>query len=406
MVEKITDGVYYVGVNDRTTTRFEGLWPLPYGVTYNSYIVRGSEKTALIEGVEISQCLKQIEKIKEIDPAIHIDYLVIDHMEPDHSGAILALKYAFPDIQIIGNAKTAGMVEGYYGISDGIITVNEGDCIDLGGKTLKFFMTPMIHWPETMMTYAVEDKVLFSGDAFGCFGALNGGIIDSEMDTTAYFPEMIRYYSNIVAKYGIFVQKALAKFKGTEIHYICSTHGPVWHSQIGKVVGIYDRLSRNESKEGVVIAYASMYGNTEEMVETIARAIASQGIRNITIHNVSYSDESDILRDIYTYKGLIIATPTYNGNTFPKIESLLSSLQLRNTSNKVFACAGSYTWAPAGVKKIKSICEKLSFTHVDLSVEMKQGMSKKIEDECIIFGKQFAETLKAECQNAPSQNIG
>ena len=391
---EIVKGVHYVGVNDRTTTRFEGIWPLPYGVSYNSYLVCGAQKNAVIDGVEVSHCFKQIDRIKEIKQDIKIDYLIINHMEPDHSGGVVALCREFPEIKVMGNAKTADMLKGYYGLEKNVVVVADGDCIDLGGKTLQFHLTPMIHWPETMMTYLVEDKMLFAGDAFGCFGALNGGIVDTEMDTSGYYPEMTRYYSNIVAKYGLFVQKALAKFADVPVDYICSTHGPVWHDELKKVIGVYDKLSRGESEDGVVIAYASMYGNTEEMVDVVARQLAVNGIKNIKVHNVSYSDESFILRDIYTYKGLIVMSPTYNGCAFPKIEALLSSLQLRATSGKVFACAGSFTWASAAVKRINAMVEKLKFTHVDGDVEMKQGMSGDVAEKCRILADRFAAELK------------
>ena len=391
---EIVKGVHYVGVNDRTTTRFEGIWPLPYGVSYNSYLVCGSRKNAVIDGVEVSHCFKQIDKIKEINPEIKIDYLIINHMEPDRSGGVVALCREFPDMKVVGNAKTADMLKGYYGLDENVVVVADGDTMDLGGKTLHFHLTPMIHWPETMMTYLEEDKVLFAGDAFGCFGALNGGIVDTEMDTSLYYPEMTRYYSNIVAKYGLFVQKALAKFADVPVDYICSTHGPVWHDELKKVIGIYDRLSRGESEEGVVIAYASMYGNTEDMADVIARRLAVDGIRNIKVHNVSYSDESFILRDIYTYKGLIVLSPTYNGCAFPKIEALLSSLQLRAASGKVFACAGSFTWASAAVKRINAMVEKLKFTRVGDDVEMKQGMSGDVAEKCRILADKFAAELR------------
>lgn len=391
---EIVKGVHYVGVNDRATTRFEGIWPLPYGVSYNSYLVCGAQKNAVIDGVEVSHCFKQIDRIKEIKQDIKIDYLIINHMEPDHSGGVVALCREFPEIKVVGNAKTADMLKGYYGLEKNVVVVADGDCIDLGGKTLQFHLTPMIHWPETMMTYIVEDKMLFAGDAFGCFGALNGGIVDTEMDTSGYYPEMTRYYSNIVAKYGLFVQKALAKFADVPVDYICSTHGPVWHDELKKVIGVYDKLSRGESEDGVVIAYASMYGNTEEMVDVVARQLAVNGIKNIKVHNVSYSDESFILRDIYTYKGLIVMSPTYNGCAFPKIEALLSSLQLRATSGKVFACAGSFTWASAAVKRINAMVEKLKFTHVDGDVEMKQGISGDVAEKCRALADRFAAELK------------
>ena len=395
LTKKITNGIYYVGVNDRTTTRFEGLWPLPYGVSYNSYLVEGTDKTAIIDGVEASHAFAQIGKIKETLSGKAPDYLVVNHMEPDHTGAVQTLRTVFPDITIVGNAKTIDMLKGYYGITSGTLTIADGDTLDLGGKTLKFALTPMVHWPETMMTYCIEDRTLFSGDAFGCFGALNGGVIDEEMDTAAYFPEMTRYYSNIVGKYGLPVQKALQKLSGVPVDYICSTHGPVWHSQAAEIVEVYDRLSRGECENGVVIAYASMYGNTEEMVEAFARFLADEGIKNILIHNVSYADESFVLRDIYKYKGLVVASPTYNGTVFPRIDSLLKSLALRGVGGKVFARLGSFTWAGAATKTIDSVTEKLKLTVVGTPVEMKQSCSADTVEACRQLAHEFAEALKA-----------
>mgnify|MGYP002548855820 FL=1 len=390
---EITKGIYYVGVNDRTTSKFESIWPLPYGVSYNSYVVKGSEKTALIDGVEISHAYQQIGKIKKICGDIKLDYLVVNHMEPDHSGAIISLMNIFPELQIVGNSKTIEMLNGYYGITDRTITITDGQEIDLGCKTMKFFLTPMLHWPETMMTYIPQDKVLFSGDAFGCFGALNGGIIDEEMDTTIYHSEMIRYYSNIVGKYGTPVQKALAKLNGISIEYICATHGPVWHKAVAQAIETYDLLSKGESEKGVVIAYGSMYGNTEEMVEILARELSVRGIRNIRIHNVSYTDESYVLRDIYRYKGLIVASPTYNGNIFPKIESLLKSLVLRSVNNKIFARLGSYTWAGVGTKTIDATVEKLNFNIIGSPIELKQGKTDDLYGQCEALADEFAKAL-------------
>ncbi len=392
--KQITNGIYYVGVNDRTTTRFEGLWPLPYGVSYNSYVVTGNQKCAIIDGIEISHAFEQIKKIKAICNGKNPDYLIINHMEPDHTGAVQTLCEVFPEMKVVGNAKTVEMLKGYYGITDRTMTVADGDVIDLGGATLQFTLTPMVHWPETMVTYCKETKTLFSGDAFGCFGALNGSIIDEETDTTHYFPEMYRYYSNIVGKYGAPVQKALAKLSNVELDYICSTHGPVWHEQIAKVVDIYDRLSKGESEEGVVIAYASMYGHTEEMIETLAQCLSDKGIKNICIHNVSYADESYILRDIYKYKGLIIASPTYNGSLFPQIESLVKSLNLRGVGGKVFSRLGSYTWASIATRTIDAMTEKLKFTVVGNPIEMKQSCSAETEEACQLLATEFAAALK------------
>ncbi len=392
-IQAITEGIFYVGVNDRTTQKFEAMWPLPAGVTYNSYIVKGSDKTALIDGVEVSEACKLKKNIKDIIGCDAPDYLIINHMEPDHSGSIGILRSFFPNMTIVGNAKTLEMVKGFYGIEDNVLKVADNDTLPLGDMTLSFHITPMVHWPETMMTYVKEKSVLFSGDAFGCFGALNGAVVDSEMDTASYFPEMYRYYSNIVGKYGVFVQKALAKLKGLDLAYICSTHGPVWHEQIADVVDIYDRLSRYEAESGVVIVYGSMYGNTEEMAEIIARRLAECGIKNIKMHNASFSHLSYILSDIFRYKGLIIGAPTYSNTLFPPIESLVQAIKTREIKNRVIASFGSYTWAPQSVKRINTVLEEAKFKTSDIrTVEMKQALSEPTEQSL----RSLAETVADE----------
>ena len=378
--QKITDRVYYVGVNDRTTTRFEGLWPLPKGVSYNSYVVKGSRHIAIVEGVEASFVSRQIESIKAVCDGKSPDFLIVNHMEPDHSGAIRMLMLEFPQMVIVGNAKTLEMLEGYYGINDHVLSVADGDTLSLGDCTLKFSLTPMVHWPETMMTHLIEDAVLFSGDAFGCFGALNGGIIDSEMLTDGFFPEMTRYYSNIVGKYGKPVQKALEKYAATKIDFICSTHGPVWHDRVADVVEAYDRMSRYEAKEGVTIVYGSMYGHTEVLAEKMARALTLKGVKDIRMHNLSYSDISDVLRDVFDVKGLVIATPTYNGALFPKVEAFLQAVASRGLEKRVVARLGESTWAGVGTRKIDEYLAKMKLTVVSDAIEVKQNRMADIDE--------------------------
>ena len=224
---EVTKDVYYVGVNDRTKHLFENLWALPQGVSYNSYIIE-DEKTVLIDAVDICYSDVFSRRIRSVLGDKPIDYLVINHMEPDHTGAVEWLVSRYPDIQIVGNKRTLEMLNGFYGIADNVILVEDLGELSIGKNRLQFFLTPMVHWPETMMTYVPEKKVLFSGDAFGSFGALNGGVLDSQLRPERYRDEMIRYYSNIVGKFGSPVQTALKKLEGLEIGAICSTHGPVW----------------------------------------------------------------------------------------------------------------------------------------------------------------------------------
>lgn len=372
---------HYVGVNDRTKHLFENMWPLPYGVSYNSYLI-DDEKVALIDTVDACYFDLFLQKIKSIIGERPIDYLIINHMEPDHSGSIRLIKSCYPDITIVGNKKTFGMIEGFYHICDNQHVVGEGDTLDLGHHKLSFYLTPMVHWPETMMTYDTTEQILFSGDAFGCFGALHGGFIDSRINTDIYWDEMIRYYSNIVGKYGSPVQKALEKLGGMPISAICSTHGPVWMEQIEKVVGIYNKLSLYEAEEGVVIIYGSMYGNTEQMAETIAAELSAQGIRNVVMHNVSKSDPSYILADVFKYKGIIIGSPTYNNQLYPGVEGMLSKIAARDIKGRVFGYFGSFCWAGAAVKRIAEFMEKSKCEVVGEPVEMKQSMTADTFQSC------------------------
>ncbi len=397
-LSEISKGIFYVGLNDRTLSRFEGLWPLPQGVSYNSYLVVG-DKIALVDTVEMSHGTRFLEQLTKIIGDKPIDYLVINHMEPDHSGSIEMVINKYPNIKIVGNNKTAGMIAGYYHITENIEVISDGDEIDLGkGKALKFYFTPMVHWPETMMTLEKSSNTLFSGDAFGCYGALNGGIVDTEMEVAQYFNEMYRYYSNIVAKYGVFVQKAINKFTDVKVDFICPTHGPVWHNYVHEVVKIYSDLSQWKSQEGVVIAYGTMYGNTEELVDIIARQLAVEGIRNIKIYNMCTAEISDVLSDICRYKGFIIGGPTYSNCVFPPIEALLSAIQVREVKNKVFASFGSYTWAGGIVKKINGYLEKLPLTVVETQVEMKQAVSCDASANAKQLAKSFVEALRASEQ--------
>ena len=378
---EISKNIFYVGVNDRVKHRFEALWPLPLGVSYNSYLIV-DEKVALIDTVDHCHADLYLSKIRNVLGDRPIDYLIINHMEPDHSAAIRFIRQHYPQAIIVGNSKTMDMIKGFYGICEGTFEVKDKDTLSLGLHNLQFFMTPMVHWPETMMTYDLQTKTLFSGDAFGCFGALNGGVVDVEMNTDGYWDEMWRYYSNIVGKYGVPVQKALQKLSGTEINTICSTHGPVWKEQINKVVDIYNRASRYEGENGVVIAYGSMYGNTEQMAECIARELTKKGIRDVVIHNVSKSHVSYVLRDIFKYKGLIIGSPTYTNDLFPEIESLVGKLESRDIKNRLFGYFGSYTWAGAAVRHLNAFAEKMRWDVVSDPVEMKQGISDDIMAQC------------------------
>ena len=422
-MQKITENIYYVGVNDRNKSLFEGLWPLPNGVSYNSYLI-DDEKVCLIDTVEVDFFTQYLEHIHEVIGDRKVDYLVINHMEPDHSGSIALIKKYYPDIRIVGNKKTFQMMEGFYGIKDGTLEVKNGDTLALGKQNLAFVLTPMVHWPETMVTLctpaavpaaspssaavpaaslssaAVPDgfpsgpTVLFSGDAFGCFGALNGGIIDEQINCDAFWLEMERYYSNIVGKYGTPVQNALKKLAGIKLDYICATHGPVWHEYISKVIAIYDRLSKYETEPGLVICYGTMYGNTERAAEVIARAASEAGVKNIVVYNVSKTHHSYIIRDVFRYRGLIVGAPTYNTALYHEMDVLLSELAGKDIKNHLLGWFGSYGWASKAVSEIqKWNDERLHFEAVGTPVEIKQSLTPETKAQCEALGRAMAERL-------------
>lgn len=397
MKTEITNGIHYVGVNDRHKHIFEGLWPLPYGVSYNSYII-ADEKIALVDTVEADFFTQYLDNIRSVIGDRPIDYIIVNHMEPDHSGSLTLIKKYYPNAKIVGNKKTFGMMQGFYRVgndADGdTLEVKNGDTLQLGSHTLAFTLVPMVHWPETMVTLDTTANVLFSGDAFGCFGALNGAYIDAEMNCDIYWDEMLRYYSNIVGKYGTPVQQALKKLAGVKIDYICSTHGPVWHEHIERVVGMYDRLSRYEGADGLVIAYASMYGNTERAAEVIARAASEAGVKNIIMHDVSRTHHSYIIADIFRYRALILGAPTYNNGLYPQMESLLSELAGRDMKNRLLGWFGSFSWAGKAVKTIGEWNEtRLHFEPVGTPVEIKQSLDEATTRACEELGRAIGERL-------------
>ena len=391
-MKEIANQIYYVGVNDRQKTLFENMWPLPYGVSYNAYLIV-DEQTVLIDTVDVCYSDLFLKKVAEALQGRTLDYLIVNHMEPDHAGSIRLLRQQYPDVKIVGNTKTFGMLAGFHGITDGLYEVKEGDTLNTGAHQLSFYMAPMVHWPEVMVTYDATDKILFSADAFGTYGTLDGAVVDKDMDCSHYWDEMVRYYANIVGKYGNPVQRALQKLSALEIKTICSTHGPVWQEHVAKAVGIYDRLSRYEAEDGVVILYGSMYGHTEQMAEVIASALADNGVKRIVMHNVSKTPASYILADVFRYKGIIVGSPTYSNQLFSEVEAVLSKIELREVKNRLFGYFGSFSWAGAAVKRLAAFGEKMKWETVGTPAEQKQGMTAADYAACYALGEAMAKKL-------------
>lgn len=394
-IPMIADSTYYVGANDRKKHLFENLWPIENGVAYNSYIIK-DEKTALIDTVDINVLDEFLAKIQAVLNGKTLDYLVINHMEPDHCSGITYIKSLYPEVKLVGNKKTFDFLDGFYGITDNLYEVKEGDELDLGSRKLKFIFAPMVHWPEVMMTYDTKEQTLFSADAFGCFGTLDGGVTDQELNLDYYWEDFIRYYSNIVGKFGGPVQKALSKCMTIPIKTIAATHGPIWkeESNIKKIVELYDKWSKYETEPGVVICYGSMYGNTEAMAELIARALSENGIKNIRIFDVSKTHPSYIIKEIFKYKGIIIGSSTYNTGLHPNVESLIIKLKNMNIKNHCFGAFGSFSWSGEATQYIYEFGEKMKWEIVSPAIKQKGSLNSDIYNECIDLAKTMAEKIQ------------
>ena len=390
---KIKDFLYYIGVNDRETSLFEGQWPIENGISYNSYLLKG-EKTCLLDTVKITKVDEFEKKLEEALDGRDLDYLVIHHMEPDHSGSIEIIRKLYPNVTIVGNMKTKNFLENFYGITDNFQVVKEGDILDLGDRKLKFFMTPMVHWPESMVSFEESSGILFSQDAFGTYGALDGPIFDDQVDLDHYLEEGIRYYTNIVGKFSMMVQNSLKKLSTLEIKMVCPVHGPVWRENPQTIIDLYDKLSSYQTKEGVVVVYASMYGNTSHMAEHIAYALGEEGVEKVKVFDVSKTDPSYIISEIWKYKGLVLGSCTYNNSLFPKMRYLVDIIEENKIKNHALAIFGSYSWSGGALKELKEFGENSQCDLVEKTVETLSAPSKEDYKGLEEIAKELAKKIK------------
>lgn len=392
---EILKDLYYMGVNDRDTNLFENMWPLPEGVAYNSYLIV-DEKTALLDTVKITKVNGFIENLKKNLDGRDLDYLVIHHMEPDHSGCYLSVLDLYPNLTFVGNKKAKAMFKDYLDMEpENFLEVKDGDSLSLGNRNLTFVNTPMVHWPESMVSYETTDKILFSQDIFGGFGALNGTIFDDEMNFDFFRDEIRRYYSNIVGKYSKQAAKALQKVKALDINVICPVHGIVWRTNPDAIIDEYIRLANQVNEEGVVIAYGSMYGNTEKIADTLARYLAEEGIKNVKVFDVSKTHASYILSEIWKYKGMILGSCTYNNSVYPNMNQLLYTLKMNKLSNHVLGIFGSYGWSGGAVKELTEFAsEGGSFEVLPTVVEAKGTMKAEDDEALRAMAKEMAAALK------------
>ena len=377
---KVKDDLIYVGGSDRRLSRFENLFPIPKGVSYNSYVLL-DEKTVLFDTADESISRQYIENVVHALNGRPLDYMVVQHMEPDHCAMIDDMLRRYPEAKMVCSAKAVGMFAQFYGtdVAARALVVKEGDKLSTGEHTLHFVMAPMVHWPEVMVTYDEKDKILFSADAFGTFGALAGNIFNDEItfDTT-WMNDARRYYTNIVGKYGVQVQALLKKAASLDIEMICPLHGPIWRKDLGLLLEKYQKWSTYEPEDKtVMIAYATMYGNTENAMTVLAGMLADKGVKNIAMYDVSETDVSELVAESFRCSHLVLACPTYNGGLNPRMESYLADIKALNLQNRTVALIENGTWAPSTGKQMKAVLEGMkNMTILENPISIKSALAE------------------------------
>lgn len=395
---QLESGLFWIGVNDRTTDLFEGLWPVSdVGVSYNTYLIK-DEKNVVIDLVKAIKTDQFFQHIDEIIPISEIDYVVVNHMEPDHTGVLHTFHRIAPDVQILGTEKTKAMLDSYYGVRDNIRVVKDGETLSLGKKSLTFYSTPFVHWPETMMTYEPSGGILFSCDAFGSYGAMRGTVFDDECeDVSFYTREALRYYANIVAKFSKPVLNAIDKLSALDVRMIAPSHGLVWRKDPGRIVELYRQWAQyatNGGEDGITLIYGSMYGNTESVMNGVAEGLSASGLP-LEIHDVARTHVSYILPSLWKYKGVVVGAPAYETKLFPPMTQVLEMAALKRIMGKKAAMFGSFGWCGGALTQMKSIVEPLKW-NLGPTLEFQGGATLQVIERGKKFGRDFAETLKSK----------
>lgn len=392
--EQINDHMYYIGVNDRKTHLFESMWPLPNGISYNSYLLKG-EENILFDLVKVTEVTGYIEKIKEVIGDENLDYIVVDHAEPDHSSSIPEILSVYPNAKIVCNKKTVDFLKNFYDVQDNLVIVKDGETIEMSGRKYTFYTTPMVHWPESMVCFEEETGILFSQDIFGSFGTLDGGIFDDQIDFTEdYLDETRRYFINIVGKYAKQAIRALEKLGSTlDIKMICSDHGPIWRKDPAKIVEMYLSLAKQEVEEGLLIIYGSMYGNTEKMAEAVARGAARAGVKKIKITNASKTPFSYILSDAWKYKGIVIGSCSYDNDLFPPVKFIATEFKHQKMKNNVWGFFGSYSWSGGALKTLRQLGEDMKLNVLERQPEIKGAANDEEIEELMRLGEDMAKAI-------------
>ncbi len=397
IIHEILPSLYWIGANDRRLEKFENLFPIPYGVSYNSYLFTDT-KTALLDTVDSSVTQQFLENVTGALDGRKLDYLVVNHMEPDHCANIEELVRRYPDVKVVGNKKTFQLFNQFYNldIEKNKFLVKEGDVLELGEYTLEFYFAPMVHWPEVMLTYEKSKKILFSADAFGTFGALNGNIFADQVDYERHFlSETRRYYANIIGKFGSQVQSAFKKLPISSISMICPLHGPIWRENIQYIFDKYQRWSTyTPEREGVVIAFASMYGNTESAANKLALLLSERDIKDIRMFDVSRTHLSYIVSEVWENSHLVVASPTYNMHLYSGMANLLEDLSALGLKNRKVAIIGNHSWASAAKKGMEEMVSTLKECEILASMDIKSSLKAEQADELVSMADAIATSMK------------
>lgn len=395
-IQPISQDLIYVGVSDRRTALFENVYPIPRGVSYNSYVLL-DEKTALFDTTDASVASQFFENVQAALAGRRLDYVVVHHMEPDHAATLMDLMLRYPEAMVVTTAKAAQMMEQFFGSKPAQLqAVKEGDTLSLGRHNLVFTMAPMVHWPEVMMTYDTTDKVLFSADAFGTFGALSGNIFADEVNFEGeWLNDARRYFVNIVGKYGQPVQVVLKKAAALDIQMICPLHGPVWRSNLEWFIGKHDVWSRYEPEEkGVVIIYGSIYGHTEAAAMRMGTLLAQRGVKNIKAYDASRTHTSKLVAECWRASHIVLACSTYNNGIFTPVEELLHDLKAHAFQNRTWALIENGTWAPQSGKLMRAELEQMKeITIVGETVSLKSAATPAQEEQLATLADAIAATL-------------
>ena len=393
---EIRPSIFWVGVNDRHTELFEGLWPIHNeGVSYNSYLIK-DQKNVIIDLASKMSVDELVDQIGSILPVADLDYVVVNHMEPDHSGALKTLLMLAPKMIILGSKKTSEMLGSFYGIKDRVKIVEDGEELSLGQHTLKFVCTPWVHWPETIVTYEMSEKVLFSCDAFGGYGALNGTIYDDPIVPLAWYEEQsLRYYTNIVAAFSKPVRNAIAKLANVPISIIAPSHGLVWKNYPERILELYSQWAAYDGQPGdcgVTLLYASMYANTERFMEVAAQGVLDEGVP-VKVFNVAKTNVSYILPSLWLNQGVLIGAPTYEGSLFPDMLHTLEVAHMKHIFGRTAAIFGSHAWAGGAQRQFKDLAESYRWDLTD-SFEFFGSPSQDEMNQARQFGRDFAKKVK------------